>query len=95
MFCKTNPVCAVCPGIHFLPGPLQKAAAPRAGDAARAVSVLWGDGCAIGGCAHLQDDPVPLCCCHLQRLLRHHLLALPQRDVVDPPVVDGEIQLLA
>lgn len=54
------------------------------------VSPLCGD-----GCAHLQDDPVPLFCRHLQRLLRHHLLALPQRDVVDPPVVDGEVQLLA
>lgn len=38
---------------------------------------------------------MPLLGRHLQRAFCHHLLALPQRDVVDPPVVDGEVQLLA
>lgn len=43
---------------------------------------------------HLQDDPVPLLRSHVQGVLGHHLLPLPQGHIVELPVVDGEAQLL-
>lgn len=42
---------------------------------------------------YLQNDPVSLLCSHVQSVLSHHLLSLPQGHVVEFPIVYGKFQL--
>lgn len=48
----------------------------------------------LGGAPYLQNDPVPALRGHVQSVLGHHLLSLPQRHVMELPVIDGEPQFL-
>lgn len=43
---------------------------------------------------YLKDDPVTLLCSQVQSLFSHHLLALPEGNVVEVPVVEGVAQFL-
>lgn len=48
----------------------------------------------LGGAPYLQNDPVPALRGHVQSVLGHHLLSLPQRHIMELPVIDGEPQFL-
>lgn len=43
--------------------------------------------------SYLQDNPVTFLGSQVQRCLSHHLLSLPQRHVVEVPVVEGVAEL--
>lgn len=45
--------------------------------------------------SYLQDNPVTFLGSQVQRRLSHHLLSLPQRHVVEVPVVEGVAELSA